>query len=276
MMLLVVSIFAALPIAAALSDRDAAIAMMLSLVVGGLYSRWKRRQATTPLGILGSNCKFWVDRTLSGVTYGTGTNVQQINDLSGLAHHAINVVGLGSQPTQASAGAAFAFNGTSQTIDVADHADIDFTTALVVGLKCTPNVVTGNKSPLAKSRTNGDSFSFQTNASAMRFHVGVPGASFGEGGTMTAGVATYFLIIFDGAGGSNATRLVMRKDGAGVTLGFSGSIPSSIPTGADNLRLGAFTNGAQFWDGTISAAFAANVVPSAGQITALEAYLAAA
>ena len=243
----------------------------------GLYSRWKRRQsATTPLGILGSNCKFWIDRALSPVTYGTGTNVQQVDDLSTLTHHAINTTALGTQPTQASAGAVFDFNGTTQFLDVADHADLDFTTALVVGFKITPDVVTGNRCPLAKAPTTGGSWSFQTNSAAMRWHIGTAGSNFGEGGTMTAGAASYFLAIFDGGGAGNSTRMILRHNGSPLTLTFTGTIPNTLAVGTDVLRLGSFVGGAQFFDGKISTAFAANVVPSAGQITSLEAYLAAA
>lgn len=274
-MLLVVSILA---LGALASGHHSALPLLLGMGVGFgfLYSRWKRRQSSpTPTSILGSACKLDLRRGV-GLGYQTGSSVNAWADNSGTGNNAATA-SAGTFPTDTAGAAGLDFNGTTNLIDVASHSSLNFTTAMVLGFKCTPDVATGNHCPITKAPTTGGSWSLQSNAAGLRIHFGTAGTNFGEGASvLSAGVSTYFLLIFDGSGGTNATKIVMRKDGSPVTLSFTGTIPSSIAVSTDPIRLGAFAGGSQYWDGKIACVFAANVVPSAGEITALEAYLAAA
>lgn len=246
--------------------------MKIRAINGARVRRSAGASPTTPAGILGGACIFDFQRGV-GIT-ASGGEVTQWDDRTG-AHSALNTSGLGTAPTDHTDGPEG--NGTTEFLSIADAAAFDVTTAAVFGIKIIPDVITGNHVPLARGTSTGGTWSFQSNAAAMRFHVGVPGVSFGQGGSMVAGTPTYFLVIFDGSGGSSATRLIMRQDGVSVALSFpTGAIPSSIGASADAIAMLEYTNGVQFFDGHIQAAFFGSVVPSAGQITALETYLAGA
>lgn len=240
----------------------------------GLYSRWLRRQAVqTPTSILGANCVVDLQRGV-GLGYSSAPDVNAWADQSGTGN---DFVALFTEPTDTGGADGLDFNGSTHALECADDATLDVTTAMVLGIKLKPDVVTSNRVPISKGPSTGGSWSMQTNSAAMRVHIGTPGINFGEASSMlSAGTSAYFLVIFDGSQSTNATRLVMRRNGSAASFSFTGTIPASIPVGTDVLAIGRYANGVQYWDGKIAAVFMGNVVPSAGQITALEAYLAGA
>ena len=238
-----------------------------------MASRRLSSAAPTPTSVLGANCLIDLRRG-AGLGYSSGSLVNAWADQSGSGN---NFSALFTEPTDTAGPDGLDFNGSTAAIGAPDVPAFDTTTAMVVGIKLTPDVITGNKVPVARGPSTGGTWSMQTNGAAMRAHIGVPGVSFGEGGTLAAGVSTYFLWYFNGGGGSSATRLIMRQNGSGLTLSFpTGAIPATMAAGSDGIELGRYSNAVQHFDGKIAAFFVGNVVPSAGQITDLETYLAGA
>lgn len=238
-----------------------------------LASKPRVATASTPSAILGANCLIDQRRGV-GLGYSSGSLVNAWADQSGSGN---NFSALFTEPTDTAGPDGLDFNGSTAAIGAPDVAAFDVTTAMVVGIKFKPDVVTGNKALVARGPSTGGTWSMQTNGAAMRAHIGVPGVSFGEGGTLVAGTTTYFLWYFDGSGGGSSTRLIMRQDGVGLTLSFpTGAIPATMAAGSDGIEIGRYSNGVQYFDGKVICFFMGNVVPSGGQITDLETYLAGA
>lgn len=239
----------------------------------GLWSRWKRRQPATPEAIFGASLIFAHQRGI-GITLGTPPQITDWAERGGGSRTASNIFSLG--PDDTADGPDFVA-ASGHYLAIADHASLDVTTAACWGLKIIPDLVTGNRVPLARGASAAGPWSFQTNGTAMRWHAGNPGVAFGEGGTLSAGAATYFLMIYDGGATGSAARAIMRQDGAGLTLSFpTGAIPATLGATADEVWYGKYTDAAQPFDGHVQAAFFANRIPTAGEIPALETYLAGA
>lgn len=226
----------------------------------------------TPASIFGANLAYWHDST-RGVVPGTPPAVATWEDQSGNGnHYAQGTALLRPQDT----GAGIAANGTTEYMVAPDAASLDFTTAATWAINFTPDVTTSTRSPNCKGGSGSGSWSFQSNATAMRFHIGVPGLSFGEVAAMlSAGVRVSIIVVFNGAGVDNATRLQMYLNGVAQTITFSGTIPASIPVGADTMGVFAYNTPNSYWDGVGRMTVGANVVANAAQIAAIHAFGAA-
>lgn len=228
----------------------------------------------TPIAIFGaSNVKLMLDYTL-GVTLGTPPAVAAWADQSGNANNASQGTA-GNRPDLVATG--LDFNGTTDSLTVADAASLDATTRLVVAMALTPDVVSGTHVPISKAPGGGGSWSVQTNGAAIRLHIGSAGINFAEGGTMSAGTLQRMIWEVVGGGATNPDKVQQYLNSATATvLAFTGTIPTSIPVGADAVTLGAFGGGLQFFDGKIRRL--ALIVPSAtttaAQRARLDAWLA--
>ena len=70
---------------------------------------------------------------------------------------------------------------------------------------------------------------------------------------ITAGEWFHFAVIFDGSGAANADRLKAYVNGSEVTLTYSGTIPSTLPTTTEDFYIGAWGGTATVeWLGRIS------------------------
>jgi hypothetical protein len=224
---------------------------------------------TYPLELFGSSLKLWLDRSRQ-ITYGTSPAVSAWRDLTTNANNASQSTAA-QQPTVATEG--LDFDGTNDTLSIADAASLAQTTALTLFFSIVPDVVTGNKVPVSKSASGGGSWSVQTNVAALRMHIGTPGSTFGEGGTMVASAPQRVVVVYDGTASGNANRLRMWLNGTQLSLSFTGTIPATISAGTAAVTLGAFSNAAQYFDGKTRCVGIADVVASAAEIASLNAYM---
>lgn len=223
----------------------------------------------TPIAIFGAaNVKLMLDYTL-GVTLGTPPAVAAWADQSGNANNASQGTA-GNRPDLVADG--LDFNGTTDSLAVADAASLDATTRLVIAMAFTPDVVSGTHVPISKAPGSGGSWSVQTNSAAIRLHIGSAGTSFAEGGTMSSGALQRMIWEFVGGGATNPDKIQQYLNSASATsLSFIGTIPASIPVGGDVVTISAFNGGAQFFDGRIRRL--ALIVPSATSTAAQRARL---
>lgn len=73
----------------------------------------------------------------------------------------------------------------------------------------------------------------------------------GVGGAATSGSWTHYLVVFDGAGATNADRLKVWKNGSSVTLTFSGTIPATIRNSASEFVIGVWSGLGRYYNGLI-------------------------
>lgn len=237
------------------------------------WDPYTQTRTPTPKTIFGASAvRAWYDRRF-GVLAGTPPDVATWSDQSSFGNHETQAIEL-SRPHEAADG--LDFDGVLSYLAAPDSASLDATTTLIVAYAITPDVVTGNHSIVSKSATGAGEWSTQTNGAAVRFFLGAPAVSWGEGGTLVAGTPTRLIHGYDGTATGDAARLRLWQDGAAQSLTFVGlPIPATITPGASPLTIGAFSNPLQFFDGRIRAVvIMIGVVPTAAQIAALDAYLA--
>jgi len=226
-----------------------------------------------PITIFGAaNVALMLDYTL-GITLGTPPAVAAWADQSGNANNASQGTA-GNRPDLVATG--LDFNGTTDNLSIADAANLDNTTRLIVGVSFIPDVVTGNRCPITKSTTVTGSWALQSSLAAMRMHFGAVGTAFSEGGTMTAGVLQRMIHEYDGGGATNALKLQQYLNSATATvLAFTGTIPTSIVNGANAVKVGSWENDLQHFDGVIKRVAVINgVISTAAQRARLDAWLA--
>lgn len=242
---------------------DGDFAWKIRIAAVRLFSR--RHPSELYLSLL----RLWLDRRRS-ITYGASPAVRRWGDLTTNANHA-NQATAAQQPTVVDGG--LDFDGTDDRLVVTDAASLDQTTALTVFFHAAFDVVTGNQAPVTKSTSLAGSWSFQTNAAALRFHIGAPGSTFGEGGTLVAFASSRVIVVYDGSATGNANRLKMWINGTAITLAFTGTIPATITAGTADVWLGAFSNAAQFFNGQVRCVGVVQAVASASEVTAIDAYM---
>lgn len=184
--------------------------------------------------------------------------------------------GTGSlQPTLGGSGVAF--DGVDDLMTVTDAPSIRATGKLVVGLALTPDVITSNRVPICKSSNTSGSWSVQTNGAACRFHCGTPGVNFGEVASVFAvGTPVRLIWLFDDRGVDNPTRLLCYVNGVQQTVTFTGTIPGTLTSTADNVTIGAYSTPVQFYQGKVREAFLGLGYVTASQIPLIDSHLAGA
>lgn len=72
-------------------------------------------------------------------------------------------------------------------------------------------------------------------------------------GTLVAGQWDHYAMVYAGGGAANADRLKIYKNGADLSLTFTGTIPTTLgDAGTDVLTIGATSSGASAYDGKFS------------------------
>lgn len=198
--------------------------------------------------------------------------VVTVRDFSRNGNDVIQVTS-GQRPLLAAAG--FDFDGTDDNLACASNGSLASSASLTVALRMTPDVVTGNAVPFARSQSTSGSWSVQTNSAALRMHLGTPGVNFGEiASALAAGTERTYVFVYDGDGATNADKLKLWIDGVSQSVSFTGTIPTTVPASSNSLSLGCFSGpDGQYFNGKIKAAVMANAVATTTQRAALEAYL---
>ena len=95
-------------------------------------------------------------------------------------------------------------------------------------------------------------------------------------GNYSDGIQTYIKTtsVFDGTKGTNATRLVERKNGVAQTLTFSGTVGTTTENNAGSV-LTLCSSSIGFIDSQVGETMIYNKVLTAGEITTIENYLLA-
>lgn len=80
------------------------------------------------------------------------------------------------------------------------------------------------------------------------------GASYGESpvGSLVSGKLYHLVMVFDGTQSTNAIKMKLYINGIAQTISFAGTMPTSIGTITNNLRIGDAGALARYWTGTIS------------------------
>ena len=226
----------------------------------------------TPITIFGASAvKMMMDYTL-GVTLGTPPAVaawadQTTNGNAGSQGTA------GNRPDLVATG--LDFNGSTDSLVVADNATLDAVSSLIVAISFVPDVVTGNHCPITKSTTVTGAWGLQSSGAAMRMHFGAVGTAFSEGGTMTAGALQSMIHEYDGGGVANEDKLKLYLNRTTAeTLAFTGTIPATIVNSANAVKIGAWENDLQFFDGVIKRIAIIFATSTAAQRVRLLAWLA--
>jgi len=68
---------------------------------------------------------------------------------------------------------------------------------------------------------------------------------------MSANTWYHVAVVYDGAGANNAARLKIYIDGVAATMGYSGTIPASLPDGTAPVEVGRFNNLGRYMHGRI-------------------------
>lgn len=201
----------------------------------------------------GGAVSVWTDHSRNDNTVINGTSLQQ----PALASDGVN------------------FDGSNDNLACSSNGSLASGASMTVGLRCKPDVATSNRVPFARSSSTVGGWSIQTSSAALRFHVGNPGANFGEvASAIAANTERTYVWVYDGGGATNADRLKLWIDGVAQSVTFTGTIPATVPAAALSLSIGCFSGpDGQYWDGRIKAAFVANAVATTAQREAVEAYL---
>lgn len=229
-----------------------------------------------PLSIFGSATKLWLDRG-RGITLGTPPAVAAWADQSGNANDASQGTA-GSRPSLG--GTGLDFDGSDDHLVVGDHASLDFTTAMTIGMRLSFDTVVADQVALSKAQTTGGAWALQMVGSQSRLWV-----RFGAGGLPNYGRLTAFssstlyslIVRYYGSGASNALKLRAWVNGSEDSgIAFTGTIPATLADVADALTIARWADAAQRMNGQIRALFIANVAASDAQVANATRYLNAA
>lgn len=225
----------------------------------------------TPLSIFGAtDLRLWLDYKL-GVTLGTPPDVAAWADQSGRANDASQ--GTAADRPDLVAGTGIDFDGASDYVSITDHASLDFTTALTIGLRLRYTNIAGGGVLLCKTPSGGGAWVLQTVTSSVWWRFGAL-SNYSITPALSTGTWYSMVFVFDGGGAGNAQRSRFWLNGVEQVQTFNGTIPATIPVTADNLFFGRFTDLAvQHFDGDLKAAVCAAKVSTAADVAALTAYL---
>ena len=222
-----------------------------------------QRDATDDLP---SGLGFWYER-LKGVTLGIPPEVIALDDQSGNGNHLAQAF-IG--PDQVADG--FDFNGTNAYMTAADAASLDPTTGFTLVMRVKPDVLTGTRCWASKSTNAATGAWYVQWASELRFGFSPTIAGNAPSGSFTAGAWHTCVMVYDGGGTGNTGRCKWWINGVSQTNTYYGTVPSSMTVDTNQLSLGAFNNGVQYFDGKIAFVCGANVVASGTQVTDITAY----
>lgn len=252
------------------------LARSTSRAIGGARLPWESddggSRAITPLSIFGpAALRLWLDYR-QGVTLGTPPDVAAWADQSGQGNDAAQ--GTAADRPDLVDGTGVDFDGISDHIIVPDHASLDFTTALTIGLRLRYTNIGGGGVLLCKSPTTGGAWLLQTVTSAVWLRFGALSNYSITPATLSAGVWYSMIWVYNGAGATNSDRSRFWLNGVEQAQTFNGSIPATIAVTADDLYFGRFNNlAAQHFDGDLKAAVCAAKVSTPADVAALTSYL---
>ena len=228
----------------------------------------------TPLTIFpAGSVRLWLRWT--SVLLGTPPAIATAADQSGLGNDGTQGT-VADRPTLVD-GVGMDFDGATDHLTVADHASLDLTTAMTIGLRVRFDTVAADQVVLSKGPTTGGSWALQMVGSQNRLWV-----RFGAGGMPNYGrlsafsAATWYSLIIRlyGAGATNALRLrawVNGTEDGGIA--YTSTIPSSMAVTTDPVVVGRWADAAQRLNGQLRAVVISDVAADAGQIAALTSYL---
>lgn len=150
---------------------------------------------------------------------------------------------------------------SSEKFSVADHADLDFSTAMTIQAWVYPVSPAANQTIASKwfYATQGawtlSVVGADTNDIRMLIANALDDAAGQSGDTTTnclpADTWTHVVVIYDGSLSGNSNRLKIYVNGSQETLSFTGTIPASLQNAATPLLLGDFGNLSRYWNGRL-------------------------
>lgn len=142
-------------------------------------------------------------------------------------------------------GYAISLDGTNDYINVPDSASLSPTARFSLDLWVYQDAASGSRVIAAKGPDPAVSWLVRIDTSTLRVFIGNT-ADYGECAAPSTGAWHHLVVVFDGSLTGNSNRLKVWIDGVQQSLGFTGTIPSSIPNTSEALQLGAWNGGTNF------------------------------
>lgn len=167
--------------------------------------------------------------------------------------------------------------GDTEYFTCADSSFADFpTTAMTIAFWAQPESLSAKGTFLEKSIHGGsNSFGLISDTSGRLIAYTNPSTSgyANHGDTPTsalvAGEMHHYAVVFDGAASGNSNRLKIYKDGSGLTLSFTGTIPASIDDSTAPVNIGTWGSLAYYYDGILDEMGLWNIALTSGDVTSL-------
>ncbi len=173
-------------------------------------------------------------------------------------------------------GQAITLDGSFDRIDVGDMPTLEGQSALTISSWVRPSSLVDYAGILCKYSSTTSDTCLQAGGSGVGSSSAINAAvrngsdayGYTSGSKLTAGVWTHVAMVFDGSLSGNANRLKVYVDGVQEALTFSGTIPATTVSNAQNFIIGRTGGASNYWNGKLDEVRAYNRALTAAEIKA--------